>query len=298
MSEDPGISEDASATFDIALAEYLHLSGLVFLYYDHILTFPMEVKYLWKHLGCNSKSLFLLNRYYSVLGNAIVTYSIFSTSLAPKRCRSLHLFREILLLSTQVIVCLILSLRIWAIYGREKGLFAFLGVVGMILIGLASFAVFFGEHSTIRASITGEGCHSELEFITSIQAASAWEALFLYDSLLLALLLYKGFKTRRELGRVPLLEVVLRDGSLYYIMMTLANLANIFTFYFTGPFMRGGLSTLSSATSVTMTSRITFRLHANAHKETVESYELGTLRFAAAAGTADQHNANSRPSPV
>ncbi|THU76559.1 hypothetical protein K435DRAFT_153339 [Dendrothele bispora CBS 962.96] len=48
MSSHMETSEDA---FDIALAQYLHLSGLVFLYYDHILTFPMEVKFLWNHLG-------------------------------------------------------------------------------------------------------------------------------------------------------------------------------------------------------------------------------------------------------
>ncbi|THU76560.1 hypothetical protein K435DRAFT_153330 [Dendrothele bispora CBS 962.96] len=129
----------------------------------------------------------------------------------------------------------------------------------------------------------------------SIQAAGAWEALFLYDTLLLTLLLYKGFKTRRELGRLPLLEIILRDGALCYIAMTLVIVANIFTFYFTGPFMRGGLSTISSATSVTMTSRITFRLHANGREETRTSYQLDTLRFA---GTTDQHNADSQPSHV
>ncbi|THU94445.1 hypothetical protein K435DRAFT_798873 [Dendrothele bispora CBS 962.96] len=253
------------------LRHYLHLSGLgeydrvlfdmsthdgfsVFLYYDHILTFPMEVKFLWSHLGFNGKSLFLLNRYYSVLGSVVVTYSMFSNALTPKVFQLVVIWRGSWLttyLAEGVIVSLILSLRIWAIYNFNQKLLAFLNIFLVILLGLSCFSVFFNYHSSIRAVTSGEGCHSRLEFITSIrkfnlcqylrkedisilnlEAAGAWEALFLYDTLLLTLLLYKGFKTRRELGRLPLLEIILRDGALCYIAMTLVIVANIFTFYY------------------------------------------------------------------
>ncbi|THU77074.1 hypothetical protein K435DRAFT_812780 [Dendrothele bispora CBS 962.96] len=179
MSSDMEMSENASTTFEIVLAEYLHLSGVV-----------SSASVLYPNLPQVSQ-----------LG--VLTLPQFP------RCRSFHLFREILFVTTQAVVCILLSFRIWVIHKLNKGMFAFLSIASMILVGLASpmFGAFFGEHSSIRVSgTTGEGCHSKLEFITSIRI-------------------------------------------LYYVVVTLANLANIFTFYFTGlpqPFMRGGLSTLSS----------------------------------------------------
>ncbi|KAK7460472.1 hypothetical protein VKT23_009193 [Stygiomarasmius scandens] len=75
--------QDVSLMDEQRLEGYFHLVGLTFLYYDHILTFPMEVEYLWKHFRGAAKYMFFLNRYFSVTGNAIVTVALFSTSLTP-----------------------------------------------------------------------------------------------------------------------------------------------------------------------------------------------------------------------
>ncbi|KIK61902.1 hypothetical protein GYMLUDRAFT_243067 [Collybiopsis luxurians FD-317 M1] len=72
-----------------------------------------------------------------------------------------------------------------------------------------------------------------MSFITSAQIAAAWEAVFLYDSTLFVMTLYRAYKTRhilREL-RVSLLVIILRDGSLYFGMMAFVNAINISTFY-------------------------------------------------------------------
>ncbi|KAF5352932.1 hypothetical protein D9758_007936 [Tetrapyrgos nigripes] len=102
------------------------------------------------------------------------------------------------------------------------------------------------------------------------------------------MVVFKGYNTRRHLHgrRVPLLEMVLRDGAIYFAVMALANLANIFTFYFAGPFTRGSLSTFSTAISVTLISRLTLNLRANASVERLprsqtRSDSLG-LRFPSA----------------
>ncbi|THU78965.1 hypothetical protein K435DRAFT_811104 [Dendrothele bispora CBS 962.96] len=205
----------------------------LFLYYDHILTFPMEVKFLWNHLGFNGKSLFLLNRYYSALGSVVVTYSMFSTALTPKVITSRSKFYLV-----------ILTLRIWAIYNFNQKILAFLSISLIILIGLAFL---YTSSRTWRRLPFKTGVHNincesvsdlfENISIPNLEAAGAWEALFSYDTLLLILLLYKGFKTRRELGRLPLLEIILRDGALCYIAMTMVIFANIVTFYSTGILM-------------------------------------------------------------
>ncbi|KAH8826687.1 hypothetical protein DL96DRAFT_1603814 [Flagelloscypha sp. PMI_526] len=59
-------------------------------------------------------------------------------------------------------------------------------------------------------------------------------------------------------------QVMLRDGAVYFLVMIVANAANVATFYTLGPRLRGNLSTMASSISVTMTSRLILNLHQNA----------------------------------
>ena len=50
-----------------------------------------------------------------------------------------------------------------------------------------------------------------------IEIAAAWEALFVFDSILFGMTLYRAYKTRHELRvlrqiKVPLMVIILRDG--------------------------------------------------------------------------------------
>ncbi|TFK31907.1 hypothetical protein BDQ12DRAFT_566085, partial [Crucibulum laeve] len=101
--------------------------------------------------------------------------------------------------------------------------------------------------------------------------AGAWEALFVYDSIIFGLTIFKTWQTRREHTvtgiNIPLASLILRDGKYLFSakhVMALANLANILTFYLCGPFLRGGLSTFASSISVTMMSRLMLNLHEGA----------------------------------
>ncbi|KAK7472105.1 hypothetical protein VKT23_000224 [Stygiomarasmius scandens] len=59
--------------------------------------------------------------------------------------------------------------------------------------------------------------------------------------------------------------------------------------------MRGGLSTFSSAMSVTMMSRLTFHLHQNVEGNRVETYELEVVRFAAATVSTQEQSEDHVP---
>ncbi|KAF5352989.1 hypothetical protein D9758_007966 [Tetrapyrgos nigripes] len=203
-------------------------------------------------------------------------------------CGGLHIFREISLVLSEVIVSVLLTLRIYAIYGCNKRVLGFMVLVAAILIGLA---LQFRSHLWAAIRI----------WIISLKEAAAWEALFVYDSLLFAMIIIKGYKNKRSMERMPLLHMILRDGAIYFAVMALANLANIFTFYFAGvreastliaakikmfsfsALYKGGLSTFSSATSVTMISRLTLNLRANTkvqgNLQTFDNVYFSTLHF-------------------
>ncbi|EEB94063.1 hypothetical protein MPER_07193 [Moniliophthora perniciosa FA553] len=114
------------------------------------------------------------------------------------------------------------------------------------------------------------------------QAAAAWEAVFLYDILIFSLAMYKAYRTKKELGmKLPLMSIIIRDGSLYFGAISLANLANILTFYLAGPFMKTGLSTTVGSLSITLVSRMMLHLHEIAdigvnYFPTIEGQEIET----------------------
>ncbi|KAJ3914353.1 hypothetical protein F5877DRAFT_82890 [Lentinula edodes] len=116
-------------------------------------------------------------------------------------------------------------------------------------------------------------------------AAVAWLMIFIYDVLLFGLMVHNAFKTRKELHmihrlkfRASLRVILLRDGAMYFGVMTLVNLANILTYYFsevrfteyhtdpnfdvlTKDCMRGGKAPFTSSLSVTLVSRLMLNLH-------------------------------------
>jgi hypothetical protein len=86
---------------------------------------------------------------------------------------------------------------------------------------------------------------------TGIHIAVAWEALFVYDSLVLVLTLLKTYNARHRhnftsTGRTNIVSLVLRDGAIYYAVMATANLANLLTFYLADALLKGCLSSFAS----------------------------------------------------
>ncbi|KAF5352970.1 hypothetical protein D9758_007934 [Tetrapyrgos nigripes] len=279
------------------VANYLHLAGFVLLFWDHALTLSLEVKYLWKLSARITTALFLFNRYFALLTNVIVTVSFFDLSLTTSRfvpaiidkhiidsafsCGVLFIFREISYVLIEVNVSILLTLRIYAIYECKNWVLASMLSFGAVLAGLAVYALFSTPSAGVTSSIslTPLGCHTMLDLVPqAVQGAAAWEALFVYDCLLFIMVVLRRYRKRKSLGfgRMPLLEMVIRDGAIYFAVMALANLANIFTFYFAGPFTRGSLSTIACCISVVLISRLTFKLRANADADVEVQVQSGS----------------------
>ncbi|KAF5388655.1 hypothetical protein D9757_004737 [Collybiopsis confluens] len=225
----------------------------------HVLTYPVRATTVF----------FFLNRYFAILGNIVVTVSLFATNLTESvdllfhsRSSLILIFSNIELWALPYIpraiasrdashslrydpsyepipkcpnperIPALLTIRIYALYHCSKRVLVGMVSTGLVLIALSIFSIFFGQSS--QSEVTLVGCHTQLSFITSVQVAAAWEALFVYDSMLFVMILYRGYKTRHELRqqKIPLLLIILRDGSLYFGVMALANAINISTFYY------------------------------------------------------------------
>ncbi|KAF4616862.1 hypothetical protein D9613_008214 [Agrocybe pediades] len=261
-------NDDAAATArGIMDHNYLHLFAISFFYYDHFITIGrasdtisarhtlikhpvgQEVEYLWKRQKKQSSYWFFANRYIPFFTNLAITILGF-INLTP-----------------EVLVSVLLTLRIYALYGCSVRILTFMVGSGMILIGISCWTLFGQQNPHSSEGVVG-GCHIGMARETAFRIAGAWEALFVYDSIIFTLTILKTWKARREHRitgvTIPLISLILRDGAIYFAVMALCNFANILTFYFGGTFLRGGLSTFSSAISVTMMTRLMLNLHETA----------------------------------
>ncbi|KAJ7811205.1 hypothetical protein B0H14DRAFT_3479867 [Mycena olivaceomarginata] len=189
-------------------------------------------------------------------------------------------------------------LRVYVLYGRSRRVLWFLCVLALGLVAISVFS--FTQQQAIRATILG-GCHFNLSEKTSYHLASSWEALFIFDTAIFILTIYNAYTIRRwMMPTASLYTRIIHDGApnpsaicilnlIFYsshegaIVMALANLVNIATFYFADSvsIFPGGFATVASTISVTMISRLILNLHehANAGLMTQRSGPIGQYQI-------------------
>ncbi|KAJ4494517.1 hypothetical protein C8J55DRAFT_414911, partial [Lentinula edodes] len=274
------------------LHSYFHMLAISILYWDHALTLKYEVHYLWIGPKTWSSYWFFLNRYFAFFANITVTVFEFY-NLAPQVSSRFGMYRQLVLFIQQVIVCVLLTMRIYALYGRNVKILGYMLGSATILAIVAAWSL-FGQKSTTATS----GCHHFIDNnISSLDLATAWEALFCYDTILFGFTLYQTYKSRHTMGmslHIPLVSLMLRDGVSYHAVR-LQSLIKLLMIYVLQPFLRGSLSTFASCMSVTMMSRLMLNLHSSArigifstlptfHRDdstlptNTDSFELDTLR--------------------
>ncbi|KAJ6591412.1 hypothetical protein B0H10DRAFT_779146 [Mycena sp. CBHHK59/15] len=171
---------------------------------------------------------------------------------------------QLILVTTQILVCIVMILRTYAFYGRNRRLLWMLVVIGVCLTAVCVWTV-LGQRATAVKVLPG--CHLGVSVSTGYHLAASWEALLLFDSIIFGLTIYQSYSARRRVGvqaRMPLHTLIMRDGAMYFAAMVLANLTNIITYYVTGPLLRGSMSTFANCVSVSMMSRLMLNLHEKA----------------------------------
>ncbi|KAG5717613.1 hypothetical protein E4T56_gene5451 [Termitomyces sp. T112] len=239
----------------------LHIASLSILVYDHLVTFGHEVTYIWRCPKTKSTYWFFLNRYFVLLSLTMKTAFVLGKA-QPEKCVQALLPKSTPYQHFVTIVGVLISLRLYALYDRSHKIVWYIVGGFSTTIGLAVWALFRQKNAPVPPV---SGCLVGLSYPTAIHIVVPWEAIFVYDTASFVLVMVKTWKNRVEFSIqrtwVSLQYIIVRDGAIYYVVVALVNLANILTFYFCGPFMRGGLSIFSNAMSSMMMSRLMLNLH-------------------------------------
>jgi len=93
----------------------------------------------------------------------------------------------------------------------------------------------------------------------SIRLAAAWGGLLLFDLVIFVMTIVKAVMIGKS-GSRSLLTVLLRDGSVYFLVMVCVTLLNILSFLLGVGYVRGMMTTFANIISSTMISRLMLNL--------------------------------------
>ncbi|KAJ7624243.1 hypothetical protein DFH06DRAFT_1230052 [Mycena polygramma] len=246
---------------------YFNLISFTLLYYEFFITFGAEVSRFWGLPATAINVLFFLNRYGMLFGTIPVVFQYFwTTESTPHKlviCGYLHSYHEYFAVVTQIIIGVMLILRTYALYERNRRVLALMVVISAGVIAVGAWSVIAGpggkDGDEVPPLNIYIGCSVAIPTSSAVGLAAAWAGMGCFDITIFLLTLYRALSRQRARG-LDLVTVLLRDGSIYFGVIVAANLANILTFVLAGPYTRGLPTTFTNVISSVMISRLMLNL--------------------------------------
>ncbi|KAK0203923.1 hypothetical protein DFS33DRAFT_1384198 [Desarmillaria ectypa] len=253
---------------DLNVNYYFSLVALSILYYDYALTFGLEVSRFWVHRGFSWAAFFFyLNRYLGIFGHVAVAMEYFWTGYPSNkaqrrvkfRCLKLQTYHQYFVIVVQIVVAVMLIMRTYALYDRSRKILIVQIGVAITATILGAYAVASGKKpipdETPADIVPHIGCSTSLTKDSAVRLGTAWCGMLVFDIMVFTLTLHKALQLQRA-GGVDLLTLLLRDGSIYFGVIIVSNLANILTFFLGNAHIRGVVTTFTNVVSSTMLSRL------------------------------------------
>ncbi|KIM57173.1 hypothetical protein SCLCIDRAFT_1143614 [Scleroderma citrinum Foug A] len=189
--------------------------------YDYTLTIGQEIELFWKRSWRSwTFFLFIANRYITVFGRVpLLVYSFWSSEIDSDlsqftRCNSLFEFFQVEISVVQVIGAVIMTMRVYALYGNSRRILIFLvmyllgaGVVGFVGLSQQSpTALGVCDSQFISRSTT-----SNIIYGSSTDIALIWIGQLIFDVFVFLLTLLQTLRIHKE-GQRSIMDVFLRDG--------------------------------------------------------------------------------------
>ncbi|KAI0250885.1 hypothetical protein BJV78DRAFT_1216044 [Lactifluus subvellereus] len=238
----------------------LNIIPLAILYYDYALTLSREVEFFWppyNPIGWVS-FLFFLNRYVPIFGHIpIVLVLVLKNSLDKHSCQRMRRYKGYFEIVLQSFVAILCAMRVYALYNKNYYLLG--GLVALIsasiIVGCIVVAIESGDLA-IQVPDTGiYGCNFYLGLSDEGGRflSIAWGGVLAFDIIVFVLTLYKATKVGYN---VPLIQVLVRDGSLYFLVLFSVNLANMLTLQLASTLLKNSAIPFANVLSTTLVSRM------------------------------------------
>jgi len=230
-------SQIVAALQETLIDDYVQLACSVIVFYEHTITLSQEIRFFWKARLTGATCTFFINRYVLFLQALFTVIPVPSDS--AKGCEALgFIIPTILAFAGTIIVGAFSVLRVLAISRNNYiALFVFLLTVlvpvatnlySSIDISYAYILVFDNEDYCYQTSYESNAASNKLEFCT----AGAW---IIADAIILVTTWYHNYSLYREAlhakFKTSLIFLILRDGTLYFIVMLIIHVLQMWLNY-------------------------------------------------------------------
>ncbi|CAA7263896.1 unnamed protein product [Cyclocybe aegerita] len=260
MSSHPRTLEPAilaSIARNLRISKSIQLAGFVILLYDHALTFDDEVERIWKHRLSGASLLFLLNRYISPLRSIVATTAFHHPQWTGTACSNFVQFLGASSVSVSSLCGLLMILRVYALYHRSNTLLVLLLSIWVAQLVTSVVGISTAGALQLPPGPMFVGC---ILTATSKWLAVNWAGPLILDGAIFFLTLWRTREYLRSSDKIPLLQILVRDGTLYFLVIFLVNLSNAFLYFFAPNNLKSAASSLTVMLTSAMVSRLVLNL--------------------------------------
>ncbi|KAI6001116.1 hypothetical protein EDC04DRAFT_2612007 [Pisolithus marmoratus] len=204
-------------TLQLQVTSVFQLVASTILCYDYLLTLRREVDFFWmKPRRSWMFVLFVANRYLTILGRVpamVATFWPRHWGADGTFCKAAARCEDFVVITVQLVGGIVMIIRVYALYMKSRRLLLFLVLVILAGIGLDLYQL-------PRYAL---GVISKLPMK---RMAITWSGQLAFDAIVFVLTAWRTLHGRKPRNRT-LLDTFIRDGALYFGLMTGANAANI-----------------------------------------------------------------------
>jgi len=204
----------------IRLVTCFDVAACTLFIWDYILTIGMEVDLVWRSKWNFMKALYLFQRYSPFIDTVwLVLYRQMAGNLTRTACRNIFYASSELFVFGLAASEMILTLRTWAVWNRNRRLTVILPILYVLVWGscLVIMSEFVNSLTFSDRPYSGfTGC-----FVTNAakDLEPLWALLVVWNALVSVLMLVPAVRTYRYGGQGRLSKTVYRDGLIYYLYL-------------------------------------------------------------------------------
>ncbi|KIK64156.1 hypothetical protein GYMLUDRAFT_40417 [Collybiopsis luxurians FD-317 M1] len=252
---------------------YVGLMQIVILIYDWFLTLDQEVELIWQ---CPSKTrlpviLFFSNRYLTLLGNIPITVLFFwskpiNSDNPELGSRYFDFYVQTLLALVQLNIFVLFTLRVTALYGGSGWIKLFLFVLGLAVTcnSIVHLALADRQPFVDIKTLSVLNQIGNIPIFTTSQGLDftfVWVGNFIFDLCVFSLTVWRTIDIYRSTyiqGGIG--TVIIRDGLMYFGIITLVTLGNLLVFVLGTELLKGLLTIPSNSLSSLLMSHMMLNL--------------------------------------
>lgn len=262
------------------IVSYFNVASACIQVYDILITLDEEIRSIWLGTWTPTKILYLLVRYSTIVELGVVLWQQMVPGHWYRGCKIAFELDVWLFTIGLGLGEMVLSIRTWAVWNRDKRLGIFLLVVwpvcwggGFAISGIVNKSAKF-EPSPM--AFLRPGCYptagSGIMYI-------AWIILLIYDTMNLVLISIPAYRSYRLGGNSQFVRSVYTDGILYYVCLFVLSALNIAVVVSMPRDLVALLSMMERVLHSVLTCRVVLHIHSMSNRPLFSTDSFSKLSY-------------------